>query len=319
MEYLINDEFTLGRNKYKIFERSYNYTLCENIEGEIVSISHEEYPILTEKKEDNNLLLSLYEFIKSEDSSYLLDDDIIYNDYKKIRFVNLLKYSELFKTNKYLYDDTSDIIIFEDEYRDKKEIVESRIRNLLGKSITIYARKCEIREVEDNNLLRDFLDKSHIQGFVGSKIKLGLFYNNELISLMTFGNLRRNMGKVSKEGSYELLRFCNSLNTSVVGGASKLFKYFMSVYKPEYILSFADRRWSNGDMYFQLGFEFKNNTVPNYFYIINGNRGYRYAYRKDILVKKGFDPNKTELEIMTERGHFRIFDRGSVKFEYFIE
>ena len=160
-----------------------------------------------------------------------------------------------------------------------------------------------------------FLNNNHIQGFMGSKIKIGLFYNNELVSLMTFGNLRKSMGQKKLEGSYEMLRFCNKLNINVIGGASKLFKYFIRNYNPIEVISYADRSWSKGNLYEKLGFSMEYKTKPNYYYIINGVREYRFNYRKDILVKQGFNENKTEHQIMLERKIYRIYNTGNYKFE----
>ena len=101
---------------------------------------------------------------------------------------------------------------------------------MLGKSNKIMARKTEIKEFNDTKMIKDFLDKNHIQGHVGSKIKIGLFYENKLVSLMTFGDKRKLMGQKSVVGTYEMLRFCNILNTNVIGGASRLFKYFVDKY-----------------------------------------------------------------------------------------
>jgi len=197
--------------------------------------------------------------------------------------------------------------------------VKSRILNLLGKTKNkIYARKCIIKEVTDNELVKEFLENNHLQGFVGSRIKIGLFYNDELISLMTFGSERKSMGSKSEEGIYEMLRFCNKLNTTVIGGADKLFKYFIKNLNPKEIISYSDRSWSQGDLYKTLGFEFVGKTQPNYHYIINGIRNYRFNYRKDILVKQGYDKMKTEHEIMLERKIYRIYDSGSLKFKYVI-
>ena len=191
------------------------------------------------------------------------------------------------------------------------------ILNKLGKTPNkIFARKTIIKVIDDNKLVRDFLDKNHIQGFVGSKIKIGLFYNNELVSLMTFGNLRKSLGQKSEEGSYELLRFCNVLNTTVIGGASKLFKYFLNNYNPNQIISYSDLSRSNGNMYQQLGFKLSHNSDPNYYYIIDDVRKHRFNFRKDRLVKEGFNPNKTEIQIMNERGFYRIFDCGMQKWIY---
>ena len=191
------------------------------------------------------------------------------------------------------------------------------ILNKLGKTPNkIFARKTEIKEINDNKIIRDFLNKNHIQGFIGSKIKLGLFYNDELVSLMTFGELRKSLGQSDKKGSYELLRFCNKLNTSVVGGASKLFKYFINNFEFNEITSYADRSISNGNLYVSLGFNFEKYTSPNYYYIIDGVRKHRFGFRKDKLVKEGFDLTKTEIQIMSERKINRIYNSGNIKFIY---
>ena len=205
--------------------------------------------------------------------------------------------------------------IFEDEWRDKIEICKSRLLNLIGKTPNkIFARKCKIKDVSPKDA-RLFLEQNHIQGNVSAKVKLGLYLNDELVSLMTFGNLRKNLGQESKEDAYELLRFCNKLNTNVIGGASKLLKHFEKVYRPKEIISYADRRWSDGNLYKQLGFTFEHISRPNYFYSNNGRtRENRFKYRKSELVKQGFDSNKSEKQIMEEQGFFRIYDCGAIRF-----
>jgi hypothetical protein len=233
-------------------------------------------------------------------------------------------HSELHKEKNY-HKDKSDmcdkngiklIHIWEDDLDYKSDIIKSIINTKLNKTEKIFARNCEIREVMDNGLIRDFLNKNHLQGFVGSKFKIGLFYKNELVSLMTFGNLRKSLGQIGKEGSYELIRFCNKLNTSIVGGASKLFKYFIKNHEINEIVSYADRSYFDGSLYEKLGFILENKTEPNYYYIVNNIRKNRFGYRKDILVRQGFDESKTEDEIMKSRGIYRIYNSGNLKFIY---
>ena len=204
------------------------------------------------------------------------------------------------------------IHIFEDEWIYKKDIWKSMINNILGKTkIKIYARKCEIREITDSKIASEFLDANHIQGKCGSSVKLGLYYNNELVSLMTFGCLRKNLGHNSLNDNYELLRFCNKLNISVIGGASKLFNYFVKKYDPKSVISYADRRWSQGNLYEKLGFTFIKNTIPNYYYIINKIRYNRFNFRKDQLVKKyNCQPNMSEKQFCFNQGWYRIYDCG---------
>jgi len=211
------------------------------------------------------------------------------------------------------------IHIWEDDWLYKQDIVKSMILNKLGKSANrIFARKTEVREIIDNKLIRKFLDNNHIQGFVGSKIKLGLFFNNELVSLMTFGKNRRNMGnKINIENHYELLRFCNKLNTNIIGGASKLFKYFIKNYKPIKITTYADRSHSNGNLYKKLNFDFIKKTIPNYsYYDSKMNKYNRFNFRKDILINMGYDKNKTGHQIMDSLNYYRVYNSGNLKFEW---
>lgn len=251
--------------------------------------------------------------------------DIFCEKYKLgIEFDGLYWHSEYFKENNYHLDKTKKmnnlgyrlIHIFEDEWLFKRNICESIIRNSFNKiSNKIYARKCSIKEVSYKEC-EMFLDLNHIQGNCVSKYRYGLYHNNELVSIMTFGNLRKNLGTDSKFGDYELLRFCNKTNTSIVGAASKLFKHFISTINPNKIISFCDIRYGTGNVYKLLGFNFLYSTNPNYYYIKNGKRYNRFSFRKDILISKGYDANKSEKDIMKDLGYYRIYDCGSMKFEW---
>jgi group I intron endonuclease len=306
----IGDYFTLDYKKYRLVKRNKKTCICE-LDGDLKTLNYSDFRFLEQKDTSNIDIVELYLYLKSIDCDFKLDGNIIYNKKIKVNYLKIENNSDLFIRK---MENTSDIVIFSDEWINKKEIVKSRLKYFIGNSEKIWARKCEVREVTNNTLVRDFLEKNHIQGFVGSRVKLGLFYNDELVSIMTFGNLRKSMGQNVEVGSYELLRFCNKLNYSIVGGASKLFNYFVENYKPKSILSYADKRWSSGDLYKKIGFKLLSDTPPNYYWIVNGRREYRFKWRKDILVSKGYDANKTEVQIMNSLNCFRIFDRGSHKF-----
>ena len=221
------------------------------------------------------------------------------------------------KTNLCFKKDIQLIHIWEDDWDYKQDIIKSMILNKLNKTPNkVFARKCKVKEINDNSIIRDFLDKNHIQGFVGSKYKFGLFYDNQLVSVMIFGKNRKMMNIESKNKQYEMLRFCNKLNTNILGGASKLFKYFINKYKPEQVISYADRSYSNGNLYKILGFKLKHISKPNYYYIINKKRKHRFGFRKDVLIKDGFDPKKSEHEIMLERKIYRIYNSGNYVYLY---
>ena len=203
------------------------------------------------------------------------------------------------------------IHIFEDEWHDKREICKSMLLNLFGFTKDVYyARKCEIREVSHADK-RCFLNSNHLQGDTNSSINLGLYYGDDLVSLMCFSKPRLNVGGKKEDGSYELVRFCSLLNCNVIGGASKLLKYFIREYNPKLITTFSDNRWSIGDLYEKIGFKFDHVSAPNYFYVVGFTRQNRFKYRKSILIKEGYDSNKTEHEIMLDRGIYRIYDCGT--------
>lgn len=202
------------------------------------------------------------------------------------------------------------IQIFEDQWITKKDIVKSRLRNVTGTDLRIYARKCTVALVSGKDT-KLFLEKYHIQGHVSSSINVGLFINSTLTAIMTFGKSRFNNTQ-----EFELLRYCS--NSTVVGGASKLFTYFLRAYSPSSIVSYADRCWSNGKLYKTLGFEnvTSNNSNTGVFYVKNGVRYHRSALTKQALVSKGADARLTADEILNAAGYLKIHNCGNYKFVY---
>jgi len=130
---------------------------------------------------------------------------------------------------------------------------------------------------------------------------------------MTFGKPRFN-----KSVQYELLRFCTELNLTVVGAAGKLLRYFERNYHPESIISYANRRWSNGNLYEKLGFNFIQKTEPNYFYFKHeyGKLLSRVQFQKHKLSEKleNFNPELSETDNMFNNGYRKIYDSGNLKF-----
>ena len=117
------------------------------------------------------------------------------------------------------------------------------------------------------------------------------------------------------DGEWELTRFCNLKNTIVAGAASKLLKYFILNYSPESIVSFASHDISNGSLYNTLGFIKENEFPGSYWYIsYDMIRYHRYTFRKSELVKKGYDKDKSESEIMNDLKYYRIYDSGQSKY-----
>lgn len=206
------------------------------------------------------------------------------------------------------------IQIYEDEWINKQEIVKSRIKNLLHlNKIKIYARKCHIKEINFKET-NEFLTNNHLQGSIKSSINLGLYHNNELVSVMTFGKPRGNMSSKNDKITYELYRFCNKLNSNVIGAGSKLFNYFIKTYKDvEYIYSFSANEWA-GKFYEKIGMNYHSESKISYWYIKGNKRLSRHNYNKSNLIKMGYDKNKSEHQILKELKIYRIYGAGNSKF-----
>ena len=198
------------------------------------------------------------------------------------------------------------------------------LRNLIGcNSTKVYARQCEIREVNSKDAF-DFLMANHRQSGVHSKFRYGLYYNDELVSLMTFGKMRNTLGIGNEDLSdcWELVRFCNKLNTSVVGGASKLFKHFIKVHNPVRIRSFSDRAHTKGTLYKTLGFSAISQSSEQYVWVnLADNKAYNRVNAQKHNLKKFFkddtlDLTKTERQIMEEHGYVQVFDSGTITWEW---
>ena len=280
------------------------YDFCCNILGKN-NIKQRVRNILSENKE-----LDIYIPSKNIAIEY---DGLIWHSEKFNRDKNY----HLKKTNECKNKGIRLIHIFEDEWLEHSDIIKSMLKNILEYTeIRIFARKCVVKDVSTNEAMQ-FLDKNHIQGKCKAKYYYGLFYNDELVSLMTFGYTRQQR-KYNKDynNTYELLRFCNKLNTNVIGGASKLLKHFIDDIKPNEIITYADKRWSIGNLYETLGFVHTHDSRPNYFYTFGQKRENRFKYRKGQLIKQGFDKEKSEHEIMLERGIYRIYDCGTMVYKW---
>lgn len=203
-----------------------------------------------------------------------------------------------------------DLIHFTDEqWYGKQSIVKSMVKSKLGVASRIPARKCKVVEL-DIAEAKQFLMDNHIQGYVGSAKRLGLVYEDKLMAVMTFG-----IPRYDKSYSWELLRFSTILDTTVVGGFSKLLHQFKSNNVGS-ILSYADRMRSNGNVYLANGFSLIRETPPGYFWT-DGNKSYpRTQFSKKLLKSKLaiYDENLSEAENMFANGYKRFWDCGQLVF-----
>ena len=205
------------------------------------------------------------------------------------------------------------IQIFSNEWKIKPDIIKSIIKSKLNIfDNRIFARKCIIKEVTKDDK-KQFLNENHLQGNDNSQIRLGLYYDNLLVSLMTFG-----YRKITKTNSkLELIRFCTKLNTQVIGGASKLLSHFEKIYNPKTLTTYCDKRYGGVEFYQTLGFTLLHESKPNYWYFKSCNKlENRIKYQKyklKILLPK-YNEALSEWENMEQNGFNKIWDCGNYVF-----
>lgn len=215
--------------------------------------------------------------------------------------------------------------IFGYDWTHHKSVCQSMIASILGHTSSRYfARNLSVRNI-DFITCSNFLDINHRQGKVNSKVRLGLYTaDEELVAVMTFSKMRNTIGtgKDTCSTYWELSRFCSKLNTSVVGGASKLFKYFCRTYHPEVIRSFSDNAHTRGNLYSTLGFNEVRRSDPGYVWVnLKSDRAFsrNNAQKKNIrkfLNDPNIDLSKTEREIMIEHGFVQVYDSGTTTWEW---
>lgn len=193
--------------------------------------------------------------------------------------------------------------LWEDQWKHKRDIVESRVLSLLGRTKRIHARLTEVKKLSKPEMV-GFLEENHLSVPVTGKHKYGLVYKEELVAVATFSAscpVHRD-GEVYR--SHELLRFCNRNGTTVVGGLSKLIKHFIKMHDPDDIMSYADLDWSKGESYTRLGFKKIGELPPQTFYVDPGTleRYYKINVPEAKLHLLGFQ-NKGSYKYLLDLKH----------------
>lgn len=168
------------------------------------------------------------------------------------------------------------LFFYEDEILNKKNIIKSIIQNKLNNSNRIYARKCSIVKVSSKEARR-FFEENHLMGS-GSGRCYGLEYDNKLICAIRFKKIKNGL---------DISRFCCTMNTSVIGGFSKLIKKIEQDIQPDFIQTFIDLRYGSGDYLINMGFE-KTSEHLSFQWVKNGKRFHRFNFKSNSGYDYGF-------------------------------
>jgi very-short-patch-repair endonuclease len=195
------------------------------------------------------------------------------------------------------------------------DLIISKVEHKLGLASKVFARKLSI-DVVNNEDKKLFLINNHIQGSCQSKVNIGLYDStNQLLIIGTFGRSRYN-----KNVNWELLRLAAKRGNAVIGGASKILSYFKKNFMVDgdTLISYCQRRFSNGNVYTRLNFKQTHITSPGYVYIHNGYPvGSRQQWQKHLLKDRLpiFDANLTANDNMNNNGYYRGWDCGQLVFK----
>ena len=193
------------------------------------------------------------------------DEHLLESDALNIYFVPIYSLVEFIAPSKLPFQEIKTIRIWEDEYLHHNEIIDSRILSLIGISRRVYARQTEIKTI-DKEALKAFLIKNHLNVPTSGKHRYGLYHQQEVVAVAAFSRSCPIHERDKIYRSHELIRYCSLLNTTVVGGLSKLINHFEKDKKPEHLMTYVDREWSDGRNYQNLGFKIVATTNERMFW-----------------------------------------------------
>lgn len=210
--------------------------------------------------------------------------------------------------------------LWEDIWIAKKTQVISRFSSFLGLNERLYARKTKIINLDQQHTT-NFLNAYHLQGYVKAKYNFGLTINQELMALASFSAARQMKSKGASYQSAELVRFASKKGVTIVGGLSKLIKHFAQHLEINDLMTYADRDWSLGMGYHQLGFTFSQITAPTYLYVNTQSfiRYFPHRLPKTILLAYKAQNSLNLDDFLAQNNYIRVFNTGNLKYHLYFK
>src|SRR5690606_11649362 len=137
------------------------------------------------------------------------------------------------------------------------------------------------------------LTKHHLQGYIKTKYNWGLMFGDELKAVACFASSRPMQSRGEHYKSAELVRFATQSGWTIVGGLGKLIHHFLEEVAVNDLMTYADRDWSLGKGYDQLGFQPSGTTEPVFFYVDTKAMVRHYAHRLPKKILTAFEAQKT--------------------------
>lgn len=326
-KYTSRDELAkkLGVTRTALYEASirYNIQLSNYIDARTRGKSPEENEVLEYIKSiySGNIICNTRKVIYPQELDIYIPDKKL-----AIEFNGDYWHSDIYKDANYHQNKTLDcakigiqlIHIFEHEWLN--ENLNKRIKSILQQRINgcnnvIYGRNTYIKEV-DTNEAKEFCTKYHMQGHSNASIYIGCYFKDSIVAIMSFGKPRFN-----NDYQYEVVRYCVKDDIIILGGAEKLFEYFINKYSPLSVVTYSDISKFSGNIYLKMGFKYEEITRPNYKWIKASDCEVlsRYSTQKSKLIKLGLGSiDESEDTIMKRLGYLKVYDCGNIKLSYHI-
>lgn len=233
----------------------------------------------------------------------------VFGEKLRVQFVTLhSSFQQIEKKEK------NEIVLWEDVWHKRDKQVKARILSLLGHNKTISARDTQIVKL-DKPTLESFLDENHLMDAVSAKHKYGLMYKGVLVAVASFSSAKTFYREEGEFRSVELVRYASLQGVNVVGAMGKFLEHFIEQHKPDDIMTYTDREWSDGEVYEKLGFVKTEQTTPILFWI-HPQEKIRFPLHK-IPIELQTECQSLGMEMtdfLAQKGFVKIQNLGNNKF-----
>lgn len=248
-----------------------------------------------------------FTLLRLNDSDKLLVNLLSVDQHAKVE--ELIQLRECFALEQILV-----VQLWQDVWITKPAQVFSRISSMLGLNRSIHGRKTKLLPVKQE-IANDFFNKYHLQGTVRCKYRFGLMLEEKLVAVAGFSGLRP-MNHTDGYHSVELVRFATLNGITVTGGMSKLIKHMVAELKPNDVMSYADRDWSDGNGYTRLGFTLAGHTAPMQIFMHQTTMERCFPHRLPAALQLAIAPMEEQerLSCLEKLNYIPVFNTGNLKY-----
>jgi len=244
------------------------------------------------------LLKSIVSFLHTLKSPLIQESDGFLFPEKRLWIVPMLIDDEcITNVEGWKEENIRTIYLWEDIWIRKNVLLQTWLKGEIEGRKSIFARKCTLQAIKKEES-DSFFEETHLLGAARAKYRYGLFYQGHLVAAAAFSGMRTMRRGDRLCRSAEWVRYASMPHIYVVGGMSKLLSAFVAEHRPDDIMSYGNKDWSEGDVYSKLGFEEVGET-PVQCYWVDPQTMQRYPIKRHPIPQPQWK---------------RVYGLGSLKF-----